>query len=139
MIRARSKAKSHFMDVRARLWTRAESTRRSERGKADANGRLSWFEAIEAIGGQSQEEWRATSHGSSDVRISCFPINHHALRTIQIDILHHCINNRLRPPHESDLLQRRFLVNIGLQSNVVKAPFNLTRFCRLVKRRDRQH
>src|SRR5437762_3399049 len=59
MIRARSKAKSHFMDVRARLWIRAESTRRSERGKADANGRLSWFEAIEAIGGQSQEESRA--------------------------------------------------------------------------------
>src|SRR5436190_2126781 len=47
MIRARSKAKSHFMDGRARLWNRARSKRSSERGKADANGKLSWFEAIE--------------------------------------------------------------------------------------------
>src|SRR5437899_5104019 len=68
MIRARSKAKSHFMDVRARLWIRAESTRRSERGKADANGRLSWFEAIEAIGGQSQEESRARNQSRRSSR-----------------------------------------------------------------------
>src|SRR5207244_105747 len=68
MIRARSKAKSHFMDVRARLWIRPESTRRSERGKAEANGRLSWFEAIEAIGGQSQEESRARNQSRRSSR-----------------------------------------------------------------------
>src|SRR5438034_9891143 len=56
MIRASSKAKSHFMDGRARLWVRAKSKRCSERGKADANGKLSWFEAIERIESQSQEE-----------------------------------------------------------------------------------
>src|SRR6266513_5515585 len=56
MIRASRKAKSHFMDDRARLWIRAESKRCSGRSKADANGKLSWFEAIEGIEGRSQEE-----------------------------------------------------------------------------------
>src|SRR5438552_6537683 len=56
MIRASSKAKSHFMDDRARLWVRAESKRCSGRAKDDANGKLSWFEAIEGIESQSQEE-----------------------------------------------------------------------------------
>src|SRR5947208_10435667 len=68
MIMARSKAKSHFMDGRARLWIRARSKRCSERGQADANGRLSWFEAIEAIGGQSQEESRARNQSRRSSR-----------------------------------------------------------------------
>src|SRR4029450_2999715 len=221
MIRASSKAKSHFMDGRARLWIRARSKRCSERGKADANGKLSWFEAIER---QSQKEsrarnqsrrssrgvvlrtlfarlesgkktmpeapqrtlffvapgkmavqtikflrnnfqraknanerggnefaghlrildirgaaLRAANQGGGNVRISRFPINHQALCPLEIVILHHHLSIRLRPRHEPDLLQRRFIVNIGLQSNVVEAPFKLPRFCRFVKRRDRHH
>jgi len=82
---------------------------------------------------------RTANHSSSDVRVGRFPLDHQTLCSFEVVILHHHFCVRLRARHESDLLQRGFVVNIGLQSCVLKAPFQLPRLCRFVKRGDRHH
>src|SRR5213082_3427187 len=44
------------------------SERSPRAARSEANGRLSWFEAIEAIGGQSQEESRARNQSRRSSR-----------------------------------------------------------------------
>jgi len=82
---------------------------------------------------------RTTNQRSSDVRIGGFPLDHQTLCPFEVVILHHHFCVRLGTRHESDLLQGGFVVNIGLQSCVLKAPFQLPRFYRFVKRGDRHH
>jgi len=71
---------------------------------------------------------RTANQRSSDVRIGGFPLDHQTLCSFEVVILHHHFCVRLGARHESDLLQRGFVVNIGLQSCVLKGRFSCLAF-----------
>src|SRR5260370_40436289 len=55
---------------------------------------------------------RTATPGSSDVRVGGFPLDHHALCSFEVVILHHHSCVRLGARHESALLHRAYGVNI---------------------------
>jgi len=57
---------------------------------------------------------RATNQGSGNIRISRLPLDHEALGLLKIVVFHHYFRIGLRARHEANLLQRRFIMNIGV-------------------------
>ncbi len=55
--------------------------------------------------------------------ISRLPLDHKVLGLFEIAVLHHYFGIRLRTRHEADLLQRRFIMNVGLQPCIVETSF----------------
>src|SRR5205814_7436435 len=69
----------------------------------------------------------ATDKRRRDIWISRLPLNHEVLGLLEIGVFHHDFRVRQRARHETNLLQRRFVMNIGPQSCVVQASFELPR------------
>ncbi len=56
---------------------------------------------------------RAPDKSRGDIRVSRLPFNHEILGYLEVGIFHHYFRIGLRTGHEANLLQRRFIVNIG--------------------------
>jgi len=82
---------------------------------------------------------RASNESGGDVRIGGLPLDHELLRLFEVAVFHHYLRIRLRTRHKTDLLQRRLIVNIGVYPSVMKTPFQLPRFGRLIECRNSHH
>jgi len=56
---------------------------------------------------------RATNKGRGDIGISRLPFDHEILSLFEIGVLDHYFRVRQRARHETNLLQRRLIVNIS--------------------------
>src|SRR5207244_12404684 len=82
---------------------------------------------------------RTTNKSGGDVWISGFPLDHELLGPFEVAVFHHYLRIRLGTRHKTDLLQRRLIVNIGVNPSIMETSFQLPRFGRLVERRNSHH
>ena len=110
-----------------------------ERAKYDHQRRRHEFASHLRILDPRGAALRAANKCRGDDGIGGFPLDHEALRSLEIIVLDHHFRIGFRPGHETNLLQRRFVMNIGAQSGLVETRFEILRFGRLVKGCDRHH
>src|SRR6266498_5054894 len=65
----------------------------------------------------------ATDKSRRDIRIRRLPFDHEILGALEIGVFNHYLRVRLWARHEANLLQGRFIMNIGAQPCILEAPF----------------